>query len=94
MRIHRYCNPRIGKVYSRPPPATQRKTSISKSRKLGNDEVSLSPHAAEVRKFTKLAKTIPDVRQEKVESIKKQIKAGTYKVPAELVAKSIIDSIC
>ena len=31
------------------------------------------------------------VRQEKVNDIKKQIEAGTYKVSAESVAKSIID---
>jgi flagellar biosynthesis anti-sigma factor FlgM len=45
----------------------------------------------EVRKFKEMAKAIPDVRQEKIDSIKKQLKSGEYKVPAEAVAKSIVD---
>ncbi len=50
-----------------------------------------SPCAAEVRRYTKMARDIPDVRQEKVEAIKKQIEPGTYRVSAEEVARSIID---
>ncbi len=45
----------------------------------------------EVRKLKEMAKAIPDVRQGKVDSIKKQLKSGKYKVPAEVVAKSIVD---
>ena len=45
----------------------------------------------EVRKLKEMAKAIPDVRQEKIDSIKKQLKSGEYKVPAEAVAKSIVD---
>ncbi len=45
----------------------------------------------EVRKFKEMAKTIPDVRQEKIDSIKKQLKSGEYEVPPEAVAKSIVD---
>jgi flagellar biosynthesis anti-sigma factor FlgM len=45
----------------------------------------------EVRKFKKIAKAIPDIRQEKIDSIKKQLKSGKYKVPAEAIAKSIVD---
>ena len=45
----------------------------------------------EVRKFKEMAKAIPDVRQEKIDSIKKQLESGKYKVPAEAVAKSIVD---
>jgi flagellar biosynthesis anti-sigma factor FlgM len=45
----------------------------------------------EVRKFKEMAKTIPDVRQEKIDSIKKQLKSGKYNVPAEAIAKSIAE---
>ena len=45
----------------------------------------------EVRKLKEMAKAIPDVRQEKIDSIKKQLKSGEYKVPAEAIAKSIVD---
>ena len=45
----------------------------------------------EVRKLKEMAKAIPDVRQEKIDSIKEQLKSGKYKVPAEAIAKSIVD---
>jgi len=45
----------------------------------------------EVRKLKEMAKAIPDVRQKKIDSIKKKLKSGEYEVPAEAVAKSIVD---
>lgn len=45
----------------------------------------------EVRKFKEIAKTIPDVRQGKIDSVKKQLESGKYGVPAEAIAKSIAD---
>lgn len=91
MKIPHHPNPRIGKAYLRPPPVAQRKTSISRSRKLNKDEVILSSRAAEVQMLRKLANDVPDVRQEKIDAIKKQIEAGTYNVSARSVAESIID---
>ena len=38
-----------------------------------------------------MVKAIPDVRQEKVEAIRKQIEVGKYKVPAKTVAGSIAE---
>jgi flagellar biosynthesis anti-sigma factor FlgM len=84
-------NPRIGKAYLRPPPVTQRKTSISRAKRLRKDEFSMSSRAAEVQRIAKLADDVPDVRQERIDAIKKQIKAGKYSVPASAVAKSIIN---
>ncbi len=55
------------------------------------DKDKSSPRADEVRKYTKIAKDLPDVRQEKVEAIKKQIESGTYRISAEEVARNIID---
>ena len=91
MKIARYPNSGIGKAYLRPPPVKQRKTSISKSRKSRKDEFVISSRAAEVQRITKLADDAPDMRQEKIDAIKKQIDAGTYKVPASSVAKSIVN---
>ena len=48
-----------------------------------------SSNDTEVRKLKKIAKSIPEVRQDKVKSIKKQMKSGAYRVPAEAVARSI-----
>jgi len=91
MKITNHPSPRIGRAYLRPPPVAQRKTSISRSRKLNKDEVILSPRAAEVQRLKKLANDVPDVRQEKIDAIKKQIEAGTYNVSTRSVAESIID---
>lgn len=48
-----------------------------------------SYRAAEISRYTKLAKDMPDVRKEKIEAIRKQIAAGTYEIPAESIAQSI-----
>ena len=61
-------------------------------RKLSKKDKAKPSRAAEAHKYKELMKTIPDVRQEKIQAIKKQIESGTYDVPAEQVAKSIIES--
>ena len=75
---------RVSKGHPKPP--------ASESKKPGKrDKVELSSRADEVRRLTELAKLAPDVRLEKINAIKKQIKAGTYRVPADSVARSIVD---
>jgi len=44
----------------------------------------------EVKKYTEMAKKIPDVRSKKVSKIKKQIKEGTYNVTPEAVAEGAL----
>jgi len=51
-----------------------------------------STQSDEVQKFAELAKKLPDIRQEKIDAIKKKIEAGTYNVSTDCVAKSIIES--
>ena len=89
MKVLRYSSPRMNKVHLRPPPLRQRRAS--KPRELSKDKVILSSRADEVRKLTELAKSVPDVRRDKIEAIRKRIESGTYRVPARSVAKSIID---
>ena len=50
-----------------------------------------SPNSAEVQKFRELTKKLPDVRQDKVDEIKKKIESGEYRVDAEAVAKKMIE---
>ena len=45
----------------------------------------------EVQMLAELARGIPNVRQARIEAVKKQIKSGTYDVSAESVARSIVD---
>jgi flagellar biosynthesis anti-sigma factor FlgM len=64
---------------------------VSESRKQESDEIILSPRSAEVRQSEELIKDIPDVQQQKIEAVKKQIESNTYAVDGNLVARSIID---
>ena len=50
----------------------------------------LSSHDKEVLRLTKLAKSLPDVRRDKINLIRKRIESGIYKIPPEAVAKSIL----
>lgn len=59
-----------------------KKKDLKKKSALSNNE--------EVRKLTEITKNMPNVRQEKIDKIKKQIESGTYDVSAESIAKSII----
>ena len=90
MKINR--DPQTNKISGpQRPLKTQPKTAASRTRKLENDKVELSSRAEEVRKFVELAKLVPEVRLDKVNTVKKQIQAGKYSVPPESVARSIID---
>lgn len=50
---------------------------------------SESINTEEISKLRKLVKNMPEIRQDKVENVKRQIEAGTYNVSAESVAESI-----
>ncbi|HGJ65685.1 TPA: flagellar biosynthesis anti-sigma factor FlgM [bacterium] len=45
----------------------------------------------ELMKYKKMIDEIPDVRQDKVDEIKKKIKANEYKIDAEATAKKILE---
>ena len=48
----------------------------------------------ELQKFKEIAKSIPDVRTEKIESIKEQIDSGKYFVDKKEVAKKMLELGC
>jgi len=78
MKIYNnYQNPHINKTYLRQSRATEQKKSASESGKpKEKDEIVLSPQANELRKLEEAAKSIPEVRQEKVEAVKERIESG------------------
>jgi flagellar biosynthesis anti-sigma factor FlgM len=47
-------------------------------------------NAAELARFLRLAQNTADVRQDKIAELRAAIAAGTYRVPAELVAEKLI----
>jgi flagellar biosynthesis anti-sigma factor FlgM len=97
MKVHEYINAKIGNTYLNQSRATKRgdgergDRAVSKSKRVGKDEIVLSSHATEARKFEELAGTMSDARPEKIEAVKGQIELGTYDVEGKLVAKGIAD---
>jgi len=90
MKISRYDNSRVDKPHRQTPPVKRHKLWASKSRSPNVDKVSISSRAAEVQKYTEIAKSASDMRQDRIGALKRQIEAGTYKVSGESVAESII----
>lgn len=60
----------------------------------GGDKVILSPQAREIQDLKNYMKKIPDVREQKVAALKKQIDTGKYKIDSQAIAlKMIQDSL-
>jgi negative regulator of flagellin synthesis FlgM len=100
MKIPTYLNLQISNAYLQQSRAPQRKNNrdvrdtldgIRSSEKLKKDEIIFSPRATEILELEGQAKSIPEVRQEKVESVREQIESRTYNVDGKLVAKNIAD---
>lgn len=94
MKIPNSLNARISDTYLQQSRATQRKSgnntrSMSKSQNAKKDEIVLSPRATEIRELEEATRPIPEVRQEKVEIVKRQIEANTYNVKGKLVAQNM-----
>jgi negative regulator of flagellin synthesis FlgM len=76
---------------------TYKKQSASKvkpaSKVEKKDEVALSSVAKDFQTVYKLLNTTPDIREDKVNSIKERMNSGTYNVKAEEVADKILSSL-
>ncbi|GMQ58058.1 hypothetical protein AN1V17_24530 [Vallitalea sediminicola] len=66
---------------------------ISKIAKVKNekDSLAISDVAKELQIAKKAVKNAPDIRQDKVNDIKKRIQSGSYNVSAREVADKIVD---
>ena len=93
MRIFGYYDfQKIDKAYLRQSRLVEQKKTVSDDVKVRKtDELVLSSRAVELQKFEELLKTLPELQDEKINSIRKQIESGEYRVDSKLVAKSIID---
>jgi negative regulator of flagellin synthesis FlgM len=54
------------------------------------EKVSLSAQARDVQTIKKAINELPDVRKEKVDALKKQIREGSYDVNGEKIAQKMI----
>lgn len=57
------------------------------------DKLEISSEAMEYQHAMKKLENVEDIRMEKVEKIKKQIEAGTYKIDGNKIAAKIIEGI-
>ncbi len=57
---------------------------------LSGDSVNLSPEATWVNELKSMIKGIPDIREDRIDSIKKEITDNTYQTDNEQVAHAII----
>lgn len=55
-----------------------------------NDNVILSPRAKELYEAKNILSTCPDVNEEKVAQIKKQIEEGTYQLDSQKIAEKLL----
>lgn len=54
------------------------------------DSVVLSKQGLDIQQMQKALKDIPDVREEKVQEVKEQIRSGNYNVSGEEIAEQIL----
>ncbi|MBM7623028.1 flagellar biosynthesis anti-sigma factor FlgM [Sporohalobacter salinus] len=64
--------------------------STSEAKKTKGDKLSISTGAKELQEAKKALKNQPQIRKEKVERLKKQIKTGNYNVSGEEVAEKML----
>ncbi len=70
---------------------SQQTTPVKKSSAVSSkDQVELSSVAKEFGSVYKMALEVPEIRKDKVESLKEQMKSGNYNVKSEEVAKKMM----
>jgi len=57
-----------------------------------DDCVQLSSQTREFTRIRELVDATPDIRQDRVEQLRREIAAGTYNVPSSDIADAIIDT--
>ena len=71
---------------------TQTKKTVTE-KKVSSDKLEISQTGKEIAVAKKAISEAPDVREDKVESIKRQMAEGTYSVSLEDVADKMLDSM-
>jgi len=85
-------NPNIQKImkaYGKTPP----KAKKAEGMKFEEDKIEISTQAKEIQVAMKALKDLPEVREDKVNEIRAQIKDGSYKPSSEDVAEKLLERI-
>jgi negative regulator of flagellin synthesis FlgM len=72
------------------PQQQERAQKSDGGRILDADRLELSVRSREISQLDELVRSTPDVREAKVEQVRREIEAGTYNVKAEKIAEKII----
>jgi len=56
----------------------------------GEDQVQFSGQTQEFMRVRELVSGVPDIRQDRVEQLRREIRLGKYRVPAEDIADAIL----
>jgi negative regulator of flagellin synthesis FlgM len=59
----------------------------------GTEQVAISPKAKDIQQATKVVNATPDIRIEKVDQIKEQIKNGNYHISSDQLAEKVLKNI-
>jgi negative regulator of flagellin synthesis FlgM len=84
---------RMSKVNSADSPNQLEKHRLSQTvedKSSSTDKVELSARSKEMQKIHEVLQKTPDIRAERVASLKKQIEEGTYDVKSEAIADKMI----
>lgn len=65
----------------------------NKKNKLKRDELSVSEKAKDYLYALEKFKKLPDIREAKIERLKKEVQAGTYNVEGRKIAKKMLEKI-
>jgi len=66
------------------------RTQKSSGEQSDSDRLELSAQSREISHLNELIRSTPDIREEKVEQIRRELESGTYNVKAEKIAEKII----
>ncbi|MTI46809.1 flagellar biosynthesis anti-sigma factor FlgM [Sporosalibacterium faouarense] len=69
------------------------KKDTKTSRLSKKDELKLSTEAKDFQTAMKAVKKIPDIRQEKVTSIKRQVETGTYEIDSGKIVEKMLSNV-
>ena len=69
--------------------AAKSKAPAAEKATVQTDEARLSSHQARVRELERVARELPEFRQERVESLKTAVQEGRYQPPPDQVAEAM-----
>lgn len=72
-------------IYNKKPAVSRKKTSVDET----YDNFNVSDEARDFQTVLKAVSSTPEIREDKVNAIKKQIDNGTYNVSAEDIAEKM-----